>query len=137
MLLPIAGKPLILHTVERAREAETVDEVIVATDDQRIFDAVSAAGYRAVMTSPDHQSGSDRIAEVAATLPENSIIVNVQGDEPVISPKTIDAAVRAMRGGNASENERGDDPVQSPKSDVQGPGRRRDFGHRTMDRIAR
>jgi len=96
MLLPIAGKPLILHTVERARESATVDEVIVATDDQRIFDAVLASGHRVVMTSAEHQSGSDRIAEVAKTLPEGSIIVNVQGDEPVISPATIDRAVEAL-----------------------------------------
>ena len=85
MLLPIAGKPLILHTVDRANEASTVSRVIVATDDQRIFDVVSDAGNEAVMTSASHQSGSDRVAEVAATLPEGSIIVNVQGDEPVIS----------------------------------------------------
>ena len=96
MLLPIAGKPLILHTVERAREAATVDEVIVATDDQRIFEAVTTDGHRAVMTSPEHQSGSDRIAEVAKDLPEGSIIVNVQGDEPVISPATIDRTVNAL-----------------------------------------
>ena len=96
MLLPIAGKPLILHTVERAREAATVDEVIVATDDQRIFDAVLAYGHRAVMTSPEHHSGSDRIAEVAKDLPEGSIIVNVQGDEPLISPATIDRSVKAL-----------------------------------------
>lgn len=96
MLLPIAGKPLILHTVERAREAATVDEVIVATDDQRIYDVVVSAGHRAVMTSAEHQSGSDRIAEVASGLPEGSIIVNVQGDEPVISPATIDLAVNAV-----------------------------------------
>lgn len=96
MLLPIAGKPLILHTVERAREAAMVDDVIVATDDRRIFDAVSGAGHRAVMTSSEHQSGSDRIAEVALDLPEGSIIVNVQGDEPVISPATIDLAVKAL-----------------------------------------
>ena len=96
MLLPIAGKPLVLHTVMRASEAATVDEVIVATDDERIRKAVEAAGFRAVLTSPDHQSGSDRIAEVAVDLPEGSIIVNVQGDEPAISPKTIDRAVEAM-----------------------------------------
>lgn len=96
LLLPIAGKPLILHTVDRAREAATVDEVIVATDDQRIFDVVVNRGHQAVMTSPDHQSGSDRIAEVAVNLPEGSIIVNVQGDEPVISPATIDRAVEAL-----------------------------------------
>ena len=96
MLLPIAGKALILHTVERAREAATVDEVIVATDDPRIFDVVTESGHLATMTSPEHQSGSDRIAEVAKDLPECSIIVNVQGDEPVISPATIDAAVNAL-----------------------------------------
>lgn len=96
MLLEIAGKPLILHTVERAREAAAVNEVIVATDDQRIYDAVTSSGHRAEMTSADHQSGSDRIAEVALDLPEGSIIVNVQGDEPVISPATIDRAVEAL-----------------------------------------
>jgi 3-deoxy-manno-octulosonate cytidylyltransferase (CMP-KDO synthetase) len=96
MLRPIAGKPLILHTVDRAREAATVDEVIVATDDRRIFEAVTVSGHRAVMTSPEHQSGSDRIAEVAKDLTEGSIIVNVQGDEPVISPATIDLAVKAL-----------------------------------------
>jgi 3-deoxy-manno-octulosonate cytidylyltransferase (CMP-KDO synthetase) len=96
MLLPIAGKPLLLHTVERAREAATIDEVIVATDDERIFSAVVDAGHCAVMTSADHQSGSDRIAEVAKDLPEGSIIVNVQGDEPLISPATIDIAVEAL-----------------------------------------
>jgi 3-deoxy-manno-octulosonate cytidylyltransferase (CMP-KDO synthetase) len=96
MLLPVAGKPLILHTVERAREAATIDEVIVATDDQRIWEAVTSSGQNAVMTSSQHQSGSDRIAEVAADLPEGSIIVNLQGDEPVISPATIDLAVEAI-----------------------------------------
>lgn len=96
MLLPIAGKPLILHTLDRAGEAASISRVIVATDDERIFEAVRDAGAEAVMTSPEHRSGSDRIAEVAETLPEGSIIVNVQGDEPVISPAVIDAAVRAI-----------------------------------------
>jgi len=96
MLLNIAGKPLILHTLEQAKKAKSVSRVIVATDDQRIFDAVTVAGGEAVMTSPDHHSGSDRLAEVAEKLPEGSIIVNVQGDEPMISPDTIDAAVDAF-----------------------------------------
>jgi 3-deoxy-manno-octulosonate cytidylyltransferase (CMP-KDO synthetase) len=96
MLLPIAGKPLILHTLERAREAEHISRVVVATDDERISRVVIDAGHEAVMTSPDHQSGSDRIAEVAEGLPEGTIVVNVQGDEPLISPKTIDAAVEAL-----------------------------------------
>lgn len=96
LLLLVAGKPLILHTLEQAGKAETVSHVIVATDDERIFDVVNESGGEAVMTSPQHLSGSDRIAEVALNLPENSIIVNVQGDEPLISPDTIDAAVRAL-----------------------------------------
>lgn len=96
MLREIAGKPLILCTLEQAKKARTLDRVIVATDDRRIFDAVAGAGGEAVMTSPDHASGSDRIAEVARHLPEGSIIVNVQGDEPLIAPETIDAAVCAL-----------------------------------------
>jgi len=96
MMRDIGGKPLIVHTLERAGEAKSVDRVIVATDDERILNVVKAAGGEAVMTSPDHQSGSDRIAEVAKDLPAGSIIVNVQGDEPIISPETIDAAVEAL-----------------------------------------
>lgn len=96
LLLEIAGKPLILHTLERAAAARSVSRVIVATDDARIFDVVTAAGGEAVLTSSEHQSGSDRLAEVAEGLPQRSIIVNVQGDEPMISPDTIDAVVQAL-----------------------------------------
>jgi len=96
LLREIAGKPLIVHTLERAKSAKTVSRVIVATDDEAIRDAVIEAGGEAQMTSPEHLSGSDRVAEVAAALPEGSIIVNVQGDEPLISPETIDAAVNAI-----------------------------------------
>ena len=98
LLLEIKGKPLILHTLEQAKKAAIVSRVIVATDDRRIFDVVTASGNTAVMTSPNHASGSDRIAEVAETLPADSIIVNVQGDEPLISPETIEAAVEALLG---------------------------------------
>lgn len=98
LLLEINGKPLILHALEQARKAAIVSKVIVATDDARIFDVVSQSGNEVVMTSPDHTSGSDRIAEVAESLPEGSIIVNVQGDEPLISPETIEAAVEALIG---------------------------------------
>jgi len=96
LLLPVAGRPLIAHTIERARSASTVSRVIVATDDQRIFDAVIGVGAEAVMTSTEHRSGTDRLAEVAATLPDDCIVVNVQGDEPMIAPETIDAAVQAL-----------------------------------------
>ncbi len=96
MLLDIAGKPLILHTLAQTQKARNVERVIVATDDRRILDVVNQSGGEAVMTSPDHHSGSDRLAEVAETLPAGSIIVNVQGDEPTISPLTIEAAVDAL-----------------------------------------
>jgi|CXWL01.1.fsa_nt_gi 3-deoxy-manno-octulosonate cytidylyltransferase (CMP-KDO synthetase) len=101
MLLEIAGKPLILHTLEQAGKAKTVLRSIVATDDKRIFDVVIASGGEAVMTSSEHRSGSDRIAEVAETLPNGAIIVNVQGDEPMISPETIDRAVEEIWKGGA------------------------------------
>ncbi len=96
MLREIAGQPLIVHTLEQAAKAKTVSRVIVATDDKRILDVVTEAGGEAVMTSQDHASGSDRIAEVAETLSPGSIIVNVQGDEPLILPDTIDKAVNAL-----------------------------------------
>ena len=96
LLLEIAGKPLILHTLGQAKKAKNIDETIVATDDERILRIIKESGNEAVLTSTNHQSGSDRIAEVAAALPEDSIIVNVQGDEPTIQPATIDSAVAAM-----------------------------------------
>jgi len=96
LLLPIAGKPLILWTVGQAKKARNVSRVIVATDSEEISRVVQVSGNEAVLTSENHQSGSDRIAEVAAGLPENSIVVNVQGDEPLIHPSTIEKAVEAI-----------------------------------------
>jgi 3-deoxy-manno-octulosonate cytidylyltransferase (CMP-KDO synthetase) len=89
------GKPLVQHVVERAKRASRVREVIVATDDGRIADALRPFGTRCVMTSPDHQSGTDRIAEVARGLADE-IVVNVQGDEPEIEPEIIDALVARL-----------------------------------------
>jgi 3-deoxy-manno-octulosonate cytidylyltransferase (CMP-KDO synthetase) len=113
MLLPIAGKPLILHTLERAIEARSVDRVIVATDNKLIFDVVSEYGGEAVMTASYHSSGSDRIAEVAELLPETSIVVNIQGDEPVISPETIDRAVSALLEDDAADMSTTWEPIES------------------------
>ena len=96
LLLELAGKPLILRTLEQVRKAGNIDRVIVATDDERILRIVKESGGEAVLTGGHHQSGSDRIAEVAENLPENSIIVNVQGDEPAIPPRTIEKAVEAI-----------------------------------------
>lgn len=113
MLLPIAGKPLVLHSLERAQAAKTVDRVIVATDDERIRDAVQTSGGEAVMTSRDHRSGSDRIAEVAESLPEGSIVVNVQGDEPIIVPQTIDRAVEALLLDEAADMSTTYEPIEN------------------------
>jgi 3-deoxy-manno-octulosonate cytidylyltransferase (CMP-KDO synthetase) len=89
------GKPLVQHVVERASAAKRLREVIVAADDQRIVEALRPYGTRVVLTSPSHVSGTDRVAEVARGL-SDSIIVNVQGDEPEIEPQTIDALVRRL-----------------------------------------
>lgn len=83
---------MIEHVYRRAAAAKTVSRVIVATDDRRIFDTVRGFGGEAVMTAASHQSGTDRLAEAAGAL-DCDVIVNVQGDEPVLVPETIDAAV--------------------------------------------
>lgn len=88
-LLRETGKYLIQHVFERACQARCATDVIVATDDERIFDAVREFGGRAVMTRSDHVSGTDRIAEVAAHLPA-AVIVNLQGDEPRFDPEALD-----------------------------------------------
>jgi 3-deoxy-manno-octulosonate cytidylyltransferase (CMP-KDO synthetase) len=88
---------MIEHVYRRAAAASSVTRVIVATDDRRILDAVHRFGGEAVMTAAAHQSGTDRLAEVAATL-DCDLIVNVQGDEPLLAPDTIDAAVAPFTG---------------------------------------
>ena len=90
----IAGKPLIQHVVERCEQARSLSEVIVATDDTRIWE-VAQNFCRAEMTAPNHPSGSDRIAEVA-TRCECDAIVNIQGDEPLIDPVVINAVAGAL-----------------------------------------
>ncbi len=94
-LSEIAGKPMVSWVAERAQAARNVSRVIVATDDSRIVAAVEAGGFEAVLTGTNHTSGTDRIAAVAREL-EAEIIVNVQGDEPLISPETIERAVAAL-----------------------------------------
>lgn len=98
-LLDIAGKPMIAHVCDRAQEADA-DEIIVATDDERIFQAVSDLGFKALMTRADHQSGTERIAEVARLCgwANDEIIVNLQGDEPLIPPAYIREVAVALAG---------------------------------------
>lgn len=91
----IRGKPMVQWVVEQTKKAPSVSEVIVATDDDRIFEAVKNFGGTAVMTSRDHASGTDRVAEVAKTR-DCEIVVNVQGDEPLIPPENIELIVSPL-----------------------------------------
>jgi 3-deoxy-manno-octulosonate cytidylyltransferase (CMP-KDO synthetase) len=89
-LHPILGKPLVAWVVEAVRRARSLDEVIVATDDARIAAAVRELGVRVAMTSPHHPSGTDRVAEAAQAAPDD-VVINIQGDEPLIEPALIDS----------------------------------------------
>lgn len=89
-LADICGKPMICRVYERAVQAKTISDVIAAVDDERVKEAVECNGGKAMMTAKDHPTGTDRLAEVAAAHPEADIIINVQGDEPLIEPSLID-----------------------------------------------
>src|SRR5690348_18511324 len=97
-LVTLAGKSMIERVWARVSRAQKISRVMVATDDERILQAVAAFGGEAVMTRAEHRSGTERVAEVAATAIRggDDIFVNVQGDEPLIEPEAIDAAVEAM-----------------------------------------
>jgi 3-deoxy-manno-octulosonate cytidylyltransferase (CMP-KDO synthetase) len=94
-LAPLAGKPMLLHVVDACRAARKLSRVAVATDDERIAAAARGAGCEAVLTSPRAASGTDRLAEAALSLPAD-IYVNIQGDEPLMSPQNIDRAVETL-----------------------------------------
>jgi 3-deoxy-manno-octulosonate cytidylyltransferase (CMP-KDO synthetase) len=96
-LHPIAGKPLLRHVWERCRHAKKLDRLIIATDDFRIAEAAFDWGAEVAMTSTNHPSGTDRIAEVAAKLKPFAHIINIQGDEPLIDPKLVDRLVRELQ----------------------------------------
>jgi 3-deoxy-manno-octulosonate cytidylyltransferase (CMP-KDO synthetase) len=120
-LADIGGRPMIEHVYRRARAARRVSSVIVATDDERIARAVRAFGGEARMTSANHQSGTDRLAEVASDL-ACDLVVNVQGDEPLLEPAMIDEAVSAFDGDAALEmstlRRRIDDPAERDNPNV-------------------
>ena len=94
-LTPLCGKPLIQWVVERCRQARCLDDVIVATDDERIRRVVAGQGVRVVMTRSDHPSGTDRVAE-ATRGTRAEVVVNIQGDEPLVDPGLIDRLVNLM-----------------------------------------
>ena len=92
----LGGKPMVQHVYERASESELLEQLIVATDDERIRQAVEAFGGNVAMTSSNHRSGTDRVAEVAATV-DAEVVVNIQGDEPFVSAAVLDQLVRPFR----------------------------------------
>jgi 3-deoxy-manno-octulosonate cytidylyltransferase (CMP-KDO synthetase) len=94
-LADISGKPMIQHVWESASKSKLINELYVATDDKRIFNAVGRFWGKAVMTSPKHKSGSDRIGEVVKNI-KCDIVVNIQGDEPFINPLNIDKAIKPL-----------------------------------------
>ena len=114
VLVDIAGKSMLQRVYERCMEAELLDEVIVATDDERVRAAVESFGGQVEMTDSRHCSGTDRLAEVASRR-ECEVIVNVQGDEPMIDPRAIDAAVEPFVG--AAEMQMGTiaTPIETPE----------------------
>jgi 3-deoxy-manno-octulosonate cytidylyltransferase (CMP-KDO synthetase) len=97
LLLPLGGQSIIERTFRRARLAREADDVLIATDSSEIADAAKSFGARAVLTRADHQSGTERIAEAAAAVPDAGLIVNIQGDEPEIDPAHIDALIALHR----------------------------------------
>ncbi|MEW6379419.1 MAG: 3-deoxy-manno-octulosonate cytidylyltransferase [bacterium] len=94
-LAPILGKPMIQYVYERSSAASLIDEIWVATDDQRIYERVRSFGGQVMLTSPDHESGTERVAEAAQRI-DADVVINVQGDEPLIRPEAIDLLARAM-----------------------------------------
>ncbi|MHB8158732.1 MAG: 3-deoxy-manno-octulosonate cytidylyltransferase [Desulfocucumaceae bacterium] len=99
-LADIRGRPMIWHVYQRCLKAKYLEQLLVATDDKRIYDCVTAFGGRAMMTSKKHRSGTDRIAEALRKLegrgPKYGVIINIQGDEPLIDPKAIDLLAKTM-----------------------------------------
>lgn len=118
-LVLVAGKPMIQQVYLRACEAKLPDDVIIATDDARVMAAVENFGGKAIMTSPDHPSGTDRLAEVALNFPDVDVIVNVQGDEPMIPPEVIDRLAQAFE--NEAELKMATMKVLMPEADYDNP----------------
>lgn len=109
----LCGKPLVAWVVEAVKKAKTLDDVIVATDDERIVAAVEAHGGKAVMTPSELPSGTDRIACAVGDFADDDILVNIQGDEPLISPDLIDALVGRMKEGSKWDMATAVTPIKS------------------------
>lgn len=101
VLVDIAGKPMIQRVWERVKQAKSLSEVIIACDEQHVVDRCKAFGAKALLTDKNHPSGSDRIAEVVRNNPCD-VVINIQGDEPLIEPKVIDDLAAALKDANVS-----------------------------------
>lgn len=112
-LVMICGKPLIQWVLERTRQAKRLDEVLVATDDERIRSVVESLGGIAVMTRPDHPSGTDRVAEAVAGR-EAGVVINIQGDEPLIDPGLINRLAEVMVSGSEWDMATAATPIRDP-----------------------
>lgn len=99
----IAGKPLVQHVWERCQECSNLDSIIVATDDDRIAEVCRSFGAKVAMTASDHPTGTDRIAEAAAAVPQATHLINIQGDEPLIEPSLIDELASVLLADDALE----------------------------------
>lgn len=95
-LADIAGKPMVQRVYEQAAKASKIGQVVVAVDNPKVYDTVVSFGGHAVMTREDHATGTDRLAEAAGHFPEADVIINVQGDEPLIAPDVIDSLCQAF-----------------------------------------
>lgn len=117
----IAGKPLIQLVWEQCSKCSRLDELVIATDDARIIAAAEGFGAKAVMTSPEHPTGTDRLAEAVRSLPHADIIVNIQGDEPLIDPDLIDELAAAMAADPSLDMATAANPLDPADPAVQDP----------------
>jgi 3-deoxy-manno-octulosonate cytidylyltransferase (CMP-KDO synthetase) len=117
----IAGKPLIQLVWEQCSKCSRLDELVIATDDERILAAAEGFGAKAVMTSPEHPTGTDRLAEAVRSLPHAEIIVNIQGDEPLIDPGLIDELAAAMAADPSLDMATAANPLDPTDPAVQDP----------------
>lgn len=117
----IAGKPLIQLVWEQCSKCSRLDDLVIATDDERILAAAEGFGAKAVMTSPEHPTGTDRLAEAVRSLPHADIIVNIQGDEPLIDPGLIDELAAAMAADPSLDMATAANPLDPTDPAVQDP----------------
>lgn len=117
----IGGKPLVRHVWERCRQCAELDRVLVATDDERIAEAVSAFGGEVAMTRGDHPSGTDRIAEAVGAIKNCTAVINIQGDEPLISPALIGELARALADDEACPMVTAANPMAPDDPDLENP----------------